>query len=661
MSRPSFSIQAYSTALALAVCVSFVYFPGLNGGFQFDDFPNLSVLGDFGGVTSKETLYAYVKSAIASELGRPIAMLSFLANAQTWPADAKPFLITNIGFHVANTLLLGIIVFIILRNARSPQLSRNALGIAGFSALFWGCHPFLVSTTLYIVQRMAILSAFFCLAALLLYLIWRIRILSRPEQRPIAAALVAAGIGMLTLLSSLSKENGALTPLLILVVEFFIIAPLWTRPEESPWLRRWLFIVLIVPMIIVFVLLLYKMGQTGLFTTVGNRPFTGLERLLAQPLILLYYLFCLLIPQPGYSGLFYDGHPLQLANPEDILPWVGVLGIALLLLLAFRFRRDYPLATAGFVFFIAGHSMESLVVSLEPMFEHRNYLPSSFLFLPIVAAIFRLRRKAIKTAALLGIGSILCAFTFSRAALWGEPKSLAIYWAINNPHSVRAQVVAADTLLKSARFKQALFLLDQAEKNNPKSAPILATRFIAEQRLGIPAESTRKRALEAFRTGEFGTHIPRITDTFVENYQELGAEVMPPDFVLRALDIFIERPDYQHRVYQTNLRSNRFKVLLKEQRFQKACADARFLLEIQRKVDIAMNLASLFASNHMHFDALSALDFAAARLESDGLDLKFSKDWYRSEIERLREVITADINDAQTRTISRQCRLGQPE
>jgi len=45
------------------------------------------------------------------------------------------------------------------------------------------------------------------------------------------------------------------------------------------------------------------------------------------------------------------------------------------------------------VFFLVGHSVESSFLPLEMIFEHRNYLPSLFLFLPVAAGFYQLTSR----------------------------------------------------------------------------------------------------------------------------------------------------------------------------------------------------------------------------------------------------------------------------
>jgi hypothetical protein len=126
------------------------YSPGLHGGFLFDDFANLPALGGDG------------------PTGRPLTLLSFLLDARNWPADPFPFKRTNLILHLLNGGLLYLLL-IRLGKLISNDTTRYRIG-ATFGATIWLLHPLLVSTTLYIVQREAMLPATCVLAGLLLWL-----------------------------------------------------------------------------------------------------------------------------------------------------------------------------------------------------------------------------------------------------------------------------------------------------------------------------------------------------------------------------------------------------------------------------------------------------------------------------------------------------------
>src|SRR5690554_1266294 len=87
----------FLTILALAY---FVYFPGLSGGFLFDDYPNLEPMGQFGEVTEWATFKSFVTTGFSGPTGRPVSLASFLLNDNTWPSYAPWFKLTNLFIHL---------------------------------------------------------------------------------------------------------------------------------------------------------------------------------------------------------------------------------------------------------------------------------------------------------------------------------------------------------------------------------------------------------------------------------------------------------------------------------------------------------------------------------------------------------------------------------
>ncbi|MGI9247927.1 MAG: tetratricopeptide repeat protein, partial [Woeseiaceae bacterium] len=165
----------------------FAYWPGLKGPFVLDDFGSISALGNRGGVTNWDTFRAFVFGGHAGPTGRPLALLSFLIDANNWPTDPWPFKRTNLVIHLINGALLGVLTARILRILNFAR--HDVRWIALVSTACWLLHPFLVSTTLYAVQRMAQLSTFFIFAGLITYLYGR----SLLATKTVKAYLIMSG------------------------------------------------------------------------------------------------------------------------------------------------------------------------------------------------------------------------------------------------------------------------------------------------------------------------------------------------------------------------------------------------------------------------------------------------------------------------------------
>lgn len=428
------------------------YHSGLSGGFLFDDFPNLSAIGSTGPVDDWPTFWRYLTSGSADPTGRPLSLLSFLLDARDWPADPAPFLRTNLLLHLFNGALLFALLRALGRHLDGVTPKTEAAALLG--AGLWLLHPLLVSTTLYIVQRHAMLPATFVLLGLLAYVHGRAMFVHAPRT---GTTWMVAGIFAGTALAVLCKANGILLPLLAWVLESTVLrgtaltpaAPV--RQRQLRWLRMGL---LVVPSVLVFAYLASFLLQLDIPI---DRPWTIAQRLLTEPRVLLDYLYLLLVPRVLSTGLYNDDYAASTGwlHPLTTLP--ALLAIVALIVVGFALRRRKPALAAALLFFFAGHLLESTVIALELYFEHRNYLPSLLLFWPLARALCAWRAPlALRVTAATTLLAICALTTHQRAALWGQPEQMARLWALQNPGSARAQATAATFDLKGKRPDLAL-------------------------------------------------------------------------------------------------------------------------------------------------------------------------------------------------------------
>lgn len=424
------SWQAVAAGMLLAALGLWAYYPGLAGGFVFDDFVNLNALGRYGATRDIEGVLRYLTSGVADPTGRPVAMLSFLADAQDWPADPRPFKWHNLCLHISNGVLLALLLRRLATQAGwAPALAAQAAWLA---AALWMLHPLWVSTTLYVVQRHAMLASFFVLLGLHAWLQARASAIVGSARSALWWALAA--VPLCGLLAVLSKPNGALLPVLAVVLEATLLVNS-PQPAALVRLRRW---TVYLPAILVLVSLLAYGWLTG--DGYARRDFTLGQRLLTQPRVLADYLGVLGLPGPQSGSVFADGY---VASSGWLHPWTTlpcVVGLFSAVFLAVWGRRRWPLASAAVLFFVAGHLVESGVLPLELYFEHRNYLPSMLLFWWAARALLGLPLGSwIRVLATGAVVTTLAAVTHQQARLWGEPLALAFHWAQARADSPRAQ------------------------------------------------------------------------------------------------------------------------------------------------------------------------------------------------------------------------------
>jgi len=164
-------------------------------------------------------------------------------------------------------------------------------------------------------------------------------------------------------LATLSKENGALLPLLLAVVEF--CAPqTQTRPRPA---RLFLALCLWLPSIALLGYLLRMVDFSP--NPWPHRTFNQPERLWTEARLMWDYLRNLFLPRIEGSGLYQDGIVVShgwLSPPSTLLAAVGLLALFFVGIFA---RKRSPLLGLALLFFLAGHLLESTVVGLEAVFR----------------------------------------------------------------------------------------------------------------------------------------------------------------------------------------------------------------------------------------------------------------------------------------------------
>ena len=618
------------------------YYTGLNGDFLFDDFPNLKYLGEYGTVNNWLALKSYILSGWSGPTGRPISLLSFLIDDNTWPSVAAPFKYTSLCFHLICSLLLAWVVYLLLLSA--AWVEQRAIAVAVLAASFWLLHPYWVSTTLYVVQRMTILSGLFMLAGMVGYLKGRLW-LQQPQQHRTGAAyaLMTASAGLGTLLAVLSKENGAILPMLLLVIEVFLrrITPN-TRPNKI-----WLALILGLPS---FAILAY-LGKNINFSPDlwPSRPFNQVERLYSESRIMWDYIGQLWLPRIEGAGLYQDGFQISRSLLEPISTMWAVLAWAFVLLILPLLYRHFPFVWLAIVFFLCGHLIESTVIGLELHFEHRNYSPAFFMFLPLAVGINwlgeRYRSRIAITIALLMM-LLLAGMTWQRSQLWADADKLQTYWAMKDPQSARGQNHLISGLVAEKKYTEALALANESIQALPHSSLItmswlrihVNTRQATEQHFQQAAEQLIQQPFDAQTVAGLRT----LVDDAVAS-PELTLYQQP---LLHLLDTLSERGPYRN-----------FPLFLRIQAYNKARlyilmgdtfqAQKYYIEAIDRygQASAAMQIFSEIAeAGHLH-SALQVLEHIQQGVENSKLQTDpLGQAYYQQEIQRIRAALIADIS-----------------
>ena len=455
---------------AILVCIV-AYFPGLNGPFLFDDFGSLAELGDLGGVRDWVTFKAFVFGGDAGPTGRPLALLTFLIDGNSWPTDPWPFKRTNLVIHILFALTASTLTFKLL--VITGFDSNRARWLAVASGAAWLLHPFLVSTTLYVVQRMAQLSGLFILLGLLGYLIGRI---SLERSRPTGHLIMTASVVLFTVLAALCKENGVLLPVLALVMEVTVlsVSPSLKQRPNGIWFAAF---VGLPSAIVLAYLISFGLGDAWLRQN-PDRGVSVYERLLTEMRIIVDYLRHWFAPTLYTSGVFQDHHVPSRGLLDPLTTLLSLFAHIAILFAAVRVRRPQPLIAFSILFFYAAHLLESTFINLELYFEHRNYLPAVFLPLIIFLAIDRIRSQRVAVVVTLALLGVLGLFTRYSASVWSDYSTIVAVAAQKAPTSARAHQQYSQLLFNAGDAGTAVKVADAAIARMPNNESLQLYRVI---------------------------------------------------------------------------------------------------------------------------------------------------------------------------------------
>lgn len=397
--------------LLLGLLAAFMlYLPGTYGPFLHDDLGQITMNPEIKiDALSLENL-SHADNKYPS---RPLPMMSFALNYLQCGESPSCYKITNICLHLATGLAIAFLLLSLGRAAAQRALFSLPGGIIAVVTLLWLVHPLHVSTTLYVVQRMAIMAALFSTLALGCYV--RARFVSTtPRERLLWSIAALACI----VPAALSKENA------VLVIPFAVLLELLlldnrTRARIS---RPWLLGLALTIAFFAALWLLAAFPPRRIANSYMQRDFLPMERLLTESRIVWYYVSEIIWPDQGRMNIFLDHLALSrsLLDPPAtlaaVIAWLLVIAASIGQLL-----RRPSLPAFGVLFFFGGHLLESSVFGLVLAYEHRNYLPSLGLLLGAIWAIRELVAHEKARAALYTLLIGLVGWQLSvRVATWSN-------------------------------------------------------------------------------------------------------------------------------------------------------------------------------------------------------------------------------------------------
>jgi len=418
----------------------FVSQPGWRGDFWLDDSQNITKNPAVH--ITQLNLDSILKASFSSHAGptnRPVSMFSFALNHYFFSLNAFSFKVINSIIHGLNGFLLFLLSYKLLRLSPIHALNdQTIVFLAFFMSLFWLITPIHIANSLYVVQRMNLLATFFVLLGSLTYVLVRTQ---NNYSRTIQFLFALLFLFLLTL-AALSKENGILLLVFALIIDYSF------RCQGIILYNKQFFLTIGLTLIILLISLSFiilHVGAEEIVSSFDHRNFTLTERLLTQPRVLVMYLQQTLFPNIHQLTLFHDDYVKSTGFFSPIATVVTMIFFTSIGLISFYLRKTYTWLFLGFFWFMAGHAMESSILPLELVYEHRNYLPSFGIIFFLTISIYLLAKKLNTSKLLLIVPVAYLVFlafnSYIISSIWGSTLLLVETNSTYHPNSAHSQLM----------------------------------------------------------------------------------------------------------------------------------------------------------------------------------------------------------------------------
>jgi len=451
----------------LIVITSFIYSNTLKHHFVFDDsriYNNQHIRIVSFDLDSLRDAWQY-----SEPKSRPVANITFALNYLFSQYNVAGYRLTNIFIHI----VAGLLLFFLAK--RTLQLSFPGKGnflacswLPFIVSLVWLVHPVQTQSVTYMIQRMNSLAAMFYLMSLVLYIEGRLC------REKVFTSLFWLGSFVAGLLALGSKEVAITLPFFIVLYEWYFFQDLNFKLSKKR------FFLLVAGLAGVAMVALFYLGDNPfavIMSGYDGRNFTLGQRLLTELRVVFYYLTLVFYPDPIRLNLDHD----FLISQSLLTPLSTILSLAGLLFMggaAVRLARKERIISFAILWFLGNLLIESSIIPLEIVYEHRLYLPSMMVILAMAVTWYRyLPLKNLQVAVVVLTVMVFCFWTYQRNYDWADRITLWGDCIKKSPDKARPHNNLAVALKQAGR-------LDEAEANFRRTIKLDPGFFEAYNNLG---------------------------------------------------------------------------------------------------------------------------------------------------------------------------------
>lgn len=503
-------------AFLISIVTFIIYIPALSNGFvNWDD--NVYVYDNQNIQSLNSDFLKWIFTADSNPTWHPLTLLTIGFDYSIWELDAKGYHLTNIVFHILNTILVFMLsVRLVAYGSLYQKVDKKALISGAITAGLFSIHPLHVESVAWISERKDVLSSFFYLLALLSYLKY-----VSIDSKKVVLYLKCL---IFFIMALMSKPMAISLPIVLLILDFYPLKRLRIseiRNSKQVLIEKIPFFVL---SLLSAIITIWVHRISGLLQTFEDIP--PLVRFFAAMRAYIFYLFKMVLPVNLVPIYPY---------PDNInfftLQYVG--SSVLLLVITFFSIRSLK---RGKLFFAVWFYY---IITLLPVIgivkvggfsaaDRYTYLPSLGPFLLAglgVGYFFERYSKKVKitiiTLVLLTSG-ILINRTIKQIYIWHDSVTLWSHEIAVYPETVPLSYYNLGHAYNSlGSYQQGVKYLDRAIDLNPQYIDALIMRGLAYDALGeYPrAISDFDRAIELSPRNTNAFNNRGMTNCKLGNYQ----------------------------------------------------------------------------------------------------------------------------------------------
>ncbi|RJP75750.1 MAG: tetratricopeptide repeat protein [Desulfobacteraceae bacterium] len=455
---------------------------------------------------------------------RPVAKISFALNYYLGGYHVFGYHFINLLIHIISGIFLY--HFIVITGKILPNPLMVSRIIPFFATAIWLVHPIQTQSVTYIVQRMNSMASLFYIISLFLYAKARLCMVENQnhgirENRfggsaisdyPLPVYLCFTGSLISGIMALGTKEIAATLPFFMLLYEWFFLQDL-----KISWLKRYGLLFAGVFLIIVLVAMIYLGGNplTKIVSMYERRDFTLMQRLLTEFRVVVLYISLLLFPHPSRLNLEHDV-PLSTSLIDPISTILSLSFIILCFIFSLLIAKKERLLSFCILWFFGNLVIESSLIGLEIIFEHRLYLPSMMMCLLIVSICYRyLRYKWLSVTFLIIVVSVFSVWTYHRNQVWKDEITLLMDCVLKSPNKFRPHYNLGIAMAEQGRTHEAVSYYLEALRIDPEYASL-------HTNLGLEffIQGKRRLAIEHYKEAL------RIQPDFVYAHVNLGSAML---------------------------------------------------------------------------------------------------------------------------------------